>query len=224
MGISRLVGSDALLQKVTFGTPETTGTPDAKKWYKIELKTGDTVFPTGFGVGDFIQGEMCVTLAEFSATNSASEATFATVQDARSFTIELSKDEIDVTVLADGNKKYRAGKQDFSGTVEGITIIDEAKKANSIMNRFFRTVTGTNNQGTGDTVLNPLSTGDYYIRGLLQKDDTVGETEVFFFAQIELFGYSLGASMDGAQEWSSGLRLVGADPLIYFVDSVKAST
>ena len=48
---------------------------------------------------------------------------------ARSFTVELSKDEIDVTVLADGNKKYRAGKQDFSGTVEGITILSEAKKS-----------------------------------------------------------------------------------------------
>lgn len=224
MAIERLVGSDALLQKVTFGTLLETGSPAAKTWYKIEVKTGDTVFPAGFGVGDFIQGEMCEASATFSATNSVKEATFDTVLDARSFTVELSKDEIDVTVLADGNKKYRAGKQDFSGTVEGITILSEAKKANSIMNRFFRTVTGTNNQGTGTTVLNPLSTGDYYIRGLLQKDDTVGETEVFFFAQIELFGYSLGASMDGAQEWSSGLRLVGADPLIYFVESVKAST
>lgn len=222
MAIDRLIGSDAELQKVAFGTPLVTGTAVDSSWYKIVKSEGDgSVFPVGFTVGMLIQGSMVV--AAFDADNTASLATFTTVLDASSFTVELSKDEVEVTVLADTVKKYRAGKSDFSGTIEGITFISEARKVGSIMNRFFATVDGLNSQGTGTGVLSAIDNSDYYIRGLLQADDTVGETLTFLVAQVELFGFSVGAAQGDVQSWSSGMRVIGAEPLVYFMDNTAST-
>lgn len=218
MAIDRLIGSDARLEQAFFATPLTSGSASKDAWYRIEKKTGDTVFPKGFKVGDVISGELIA--GDFSATNSGALASFTTIAEVTSFNIEVSKDETEVTTLADLNKQFRAGKQDFSGTVEGITIISEARKKNSIMNRFFRIVDGVNNKGTGTAVMHDIVPANMYIRGLLQSDENIGETMAFFFARVELFGYGLGASVGDAQNWSSGMRLSGSDPIIYFVDMV----
>lgn len=220
MAIDRLVGSDAELRRATFGPTLVTGSATKGAWYKIVLKTGDTVFPAGYKNGDLIQGQASMT---FSATNSAQLVTFTTVQDASSFSIELSADEIEVTVLADETKHYRRGKVDFSGTVEGITLISEAKKAGSILNRFLRTVVGDTAGNTAAT-LNEVDKSDYFIQGMLQKDDSAGETQAFIIAQVELFGYSLGAAVGDAQTWSSGIRVIGPDPVVYFMEVETPTT
>jgi len=211
---SRLVGSDASLAKATFATPLVTGTATAGAFYKIVVKTGDTVFPAGYAVGDLWQGDG---VATFSATNSGALATFTTVADCSSFDMQFSADEIEVTVLTDGVKKYRKGKTDLSGTVRGINIISEMKKAGSILNRFLRVVVG-DKLSVADAVLNNVDESSFYIKAMLQDDEvTTGEEAVFLFGEIELFGYSLGADMGSAQEWESGLRFINGDPMVYIV-------
>jgi hypothetical protein len=191
-----------------------TGTATAGAWYKIAVKDGTTVFPDGYGVGDLWQGDGTAT---FSATNSAALATFATVMDASSFDFQFSSDEIEVTVLVDGVKKYRKGKTDLSGTVRGLNLISEMKKPGSILNKFLRVVTG-DSLSVADSVLNPVDNSSYYMRAMLQDDTaTSGEDHVFLFGEIELFGYSLGADMGSAQEWESGVRFIGADPIVYVI-------
>lgn len=220
MAINRLVGSDAELEKCTLGTPLVTGSAVKGSWYKIVAIDGTTVFPAGYEVGDLIQGQASMT---FSTTNSASLATFTLVQDCSSFSFEVAADEIEVTVLADDIKKYRSGKKDFSGTIEGITFISVIKTAGSILNRFLRVVTG-DTAGNAAAVLNIVDGSDYYIRALLQDDETVGETLVFLFGQVELFNYNLGASVGDAQTWSSGVRMIGADPIVYVMDCETPTT
>lgn len=220
MAKDRLVGSDATLEKATFGSPLTSGTATLGAWYKIVLKTGDTVFPAGYVAGDLWQGDG---VATFSATNSASLATFTTVMDCSSFSFELAADAIEVTVLADDVKKYRKGKTDMTGTIEGITFVSEIRKAGSILNRFLRVVTG-DTAGNDTPVLNQVDGSDFYIRGLLQDDDAIGESLVFVVGQVELYGYNLGAAAGDAQTWSSEARFIGADPIVYVMDSEAAST
>jgi hypothetical protein len=212
--LDKLVGSDASLAKASFAAPLTTGTAVAGAWYKIAIKTGDTVFPAGYVVGDLWQGDGTVT---FSATNSGALATFTTVADCSSFDMQFSADEIEVTVLVDGVKKYRKGKTDLSGTVRGINMVSEMKKAGSLLNRFLRVVTG-DKLSIADSVMNTVAGDSYYIKAMLQDDDvTTGEDAVFLFGEVELFGYSLGADMGSAQEWESGMRFIGADPIVYVI-------
>lgn len=220
MAIERLVGADSTIEKASFGTTIVTGTATKGAWYKIVLKTGDTVFPAGYIAGDLIQGDGVMT---FSATNTAQLATFTLVQDASSWSSEFSKDEIEVTVLADKVKKYRAGKSDATGTLEGINFISELKKVGGLANRFLRIVNG-DTVGNSTAILSEVDNSDYYFRGLLQNDDAIGETVTFLFGKIELFNWSAGAAVGDAQSWSSSFRFIGNDPILYLMDSETPST
>ncbi len=218
--IEKLIGADASLERATFGAPLATGSAQNGKWYKIVAKSGDTVFPAGYIVGDLIQGDALMT---FSATNSASLATFESVADCSSFSFDISSDEIEVSVLLDSVKKYRKGRSDMSGTISGINFISIMKQSGSILNRFLRVVSG-DSQSIIPAVMNNVDNSAYYIRALLQDDvTTVGESQVFLFGQVELFGYKLGADVGSAQTWESGCRFNGNDPIVYIMEN-KAAT
>lgn len=217
MAIERLVGSDALLTTCSFGTPLDDGTATKGKLYKIVAKSGTTVFPAGYEVGDFWIGDGTAT---FSETNSASVATDTTVAEVSSFSFDISADEIEVTVLADDQKKYRTGKKDVSGSIEGITFVTSLADGTSIANRFFKIV---NYDGKGSSTLNPVDTGDLFIKAYLQKDDSEGETLVYMLAQVQLTSYNLGASVADAQSFTANVRLIGNDAVI-FTEKVPVST
>jgi len=209
----RLIGADASLYKMTFGSALATGTMTSGSWYKIAAISGTTVFAAGYTVGDLFLGNG----GTLSATNSAALATSTIVADCNGFEMAFSRDEIEVTVLADDVKKYRAGKADLSGTVNGINFISEMKKPNSIANRFFKTVSAT---AANVSTLSLVDGSALYGQFFIQDDTTTsGETQAFLFGQIELFGYNLGAAIGDAQSWSSGLRFNGNDPIMYFKDN-----
>ena len=209
MAIERLVGSDALLTTCSFGTPVTTGKSTKGTLYKIVAKSGNTVFPDGYEVGDFWIGDGTAT---FSETNSASVATASTVAEVSSFSFDISADEIEVTVLADDQKKYRIGKKDISGSIEGITFVSSLANGTSIANRFFKIV---NYDGEGNSTLNPVNTDELFIKAYLQKDGSEGETLVYMLAQIQLTSYNLGASVADAQSFTANVRLIGNDAVIF---------
>lgn len=217
MAIERLVGSDALLTTCSFGKPVETGTATKGTLYKIVAKSGNTVFPDGYIVGDFWIGDGTAT---FTETNSASVVTEATVAEVSSFSFDISADEIEVTVLADDQKKYRTGKKDVSGSIEGITFVTSLANGTSLANRFFKIV---NYDGEGESTLNPVNTGDLFIKAYLQKDDSEGETLVYLLAQIQLTSYNLGAAVADAQSFTANVRLIGNDAVI-FTEKVPVST
>ena len=209
----RLIGADATFYKGTAAaTATTSGTMIEGAIYKIATISGTTVFPTGFEVGYYFLGDSTKTL---SAGNSAYLVTTEEAADVTEFSIEFSADEVEVTTLPDDVKKYRRGKTDLSGSVSGINFVSEMKKAGSVANRFLRTVTVTSGYGSASMNLvdGTQLVGVFY----LQKDKTTpAETSAILIAEIELFGYNLGASTGDAQDWESGLRVIGPDPILFF--------
>lgn len=206
MAIDRLIGSDALLTKLSFGSTLTSGTAAKGSLYKIVAKSGDAVFPAGFEVGGFWIGDGTAT---FSDTNSASLATATTVAEVSSFSFDISADEIEVTVLNDDQKKYRIGKKDVSGSIEGITFVTSLANGTSLANRFFPLV---NYDGkTGVSTRHEVETSDLFIKAYLQKDNSKGETLVYALAQIQITSYNLGAAVADAQSFTANVRLIGRD-------------
>jgi len=206
MAIDRLIGSDALLTTLSFGSTLTSGKATKGKLYQIVAKSGDTVFPAGFEVGGFWIGDGTV---EFSETNSAKLATATTVAEVSSFSFDISADEIEVTVLNDDQKKYRIGKKDVSGSIEGITFVTSLANGTSLANRFFPLV--NYNGTTGASTRHEVETGDLFIKAYLQKDDSKGETLVYALAQIQITSYNLGAAVADAQSFTANVRLIGRD-------------
>ena len=76
-----------------------------------------------------------------------------------------------VTVLQDDQKKYRIGKKDVSGSIEGITFVTSLANGTSLANRFFKIV---NVDDTYDSTINAVATGDLFIKAYLQKDNSEG--------------------------------------------------
>lgn len=208
--IDRLIGADASLYKASFGATLNSGTMTSGSWYKIATISGTGTFPAGYQAGDLFLGNG----QTLNAGNTAALATFEVISDCNSFDFAFSSDEVEVTTLVDSVKKYRKGKTDLTGTIRGINIISEMKKAGSILNRFLRTVSATaGNVSTLSTVDN----SSFYIQAYLQDDTTTaGETHAFLFGQVELFGYNLGAAIGDAQSYESGVRFNGNDPIVYF--------
>ncbi len=211
--IDRLIGSDGSLYTASFGTALATGTATSGSWYKIATVSGVATFPAGYEVGDLVLGNG----QTFNAGNTAALATFTSVADCTSFSFDVSADEVEVTVLGDSVKKFRKGKSDFSGTIEGINFISEMRKASSFINRFIRTVVATS---ANVATLQPKSTAALYGKFFLNDSTASGETQVFLFGQIEIFGAKLGAAVGDVQSYSSGVRFTGdADPMLYFLDN-----
>jgi hypothetical protein len=209
MAISRLIGSDGELWAYTFGTPLVTGAATEGAEYKIVKIDGTTVFPAGYKVGDLWVAPS--TPPTFSATNSAALATPALVGEITSFKFDFSKDAVEVTTLADSTKQYRAGKSDVTGTIEGITFVDALANGTSLANQFVRIVSISS---TGTQTFYDLGSSSLWVKCFLQKEDSSGESQIWFAAQVSLLGYSFGAASGDAQSWSSDTRLL-SDPLIF---------
>jgi hypothetical protein len=209
MAINRLVGADASLYTMAFAAPQVSGTLTSGQWYRIATISG-AVFPVGYEVGDLILGNGSYTA---SSGNQVQLATPTLLADVNSFELSFSKDEIEVTTLADQTKKYRSGKTDLSGTINGINFISEMNRAGSIANRFFKIATIS---GVSSQPMKALSIADLYGQFYIQDDESSGETSAFLFGEIELFGYNLGAAVADAQSWSSAVRFTNRDPIMYF--------
>lgn len=206
----RLIGADASLYKMTFGSTLASGTMTSGSWYKIVSISGTGTFASGYTAGDLFLGRG----QPLNAGNTAQLATPVLMSDVSSFSLEFSRDEIEVTTLADDIKKYRAGKSDLSGTIEGINFVSEMNQAGSVANRFLRVVSAT---ADNTATLNAVDESPLYGQFYIQDDTTTsGETSAFIFGQIELYGWSAGAAVGDAQSWSSGVRFNGSDPMLYF--------
>jgi hypothetical protein len=108
--------------------------------------------------------------------------------------------------------KYRPGKTDLGGSIEGITFVEGLADGTSILNRFLQIV---NTTSANVSTLNLVDTSAYYIKAFLQKDNSAGETVVYLAGQIELYGYNLGAAMSDAQSFTSSIKFIGNDPMVY---------
>ena len=208
----KLIGSDATLFRSTaIGAALNSGVMLAGSFYRIATISGTAIFPTGYAIGDIVVGDAGKTL---NAGNTAQLLTMTEMLDINEFSFSFKAAEIDVTVLSDAASKYRKGKTDISGSIKGINTISVMKTTGSALNRFMRIV---NLSATYSGALSAVDGSDLIGVFYLQKDaSTTGETAAYMVAQIELYGYNLGAAVANAQSFDSGIRLIGPDPIVYF--------
>lgn len=138
-----------------------------------------------------------------------------TMSDVQSFTFEFSVDEIETTTLADEYKVYNLGKTDMTGTIEGVFEKGTTDVAGGIMNKFVRVV---RQAAAGTVTVTAVDDSPIFVMAFIDANTTAGETEGFFFAQVQLLGANLGASQSDKQSWSSSVRLAPGvyTPTLYF--------
>jgi hypothetical protein len=212
MARERLSGNYGKLVTVELSDAATTD-PVPEGWHKISsLAVSQSSFHESLQVGDLIWSDG--TLANGDG-NEYQTFTETDQTDVTNFSFEMSKEEIDVTTLTDDVKKYVAGKNDITGSIEGNFTLGTSDNAGWIINNFLRVV--EQQDGITSVVVKAIDDSDLYLKGVLQKDTSSGEKETFVWAKITLTGSSLGAQMDEAQTFSGSFRVAGGDeePALY---------
>lgn len=209
MAKENLIGSDGKLVTVTYGDAITgpSGTIAADGWHEITgIAESSSDLPANSYVGMLVWLEEDDTLASGDSVKPLVEKEQG---DVTSFNLEISKPEIDVTTLSDGTRRYRSGKIDMTGQLEGITTLGATDATGWVMNNFLKMV---KQASVGTVTVTNVDDAPIYLKGVLQKDVSAGEKESFFWAKVNLLGTSLGASGEDAQNFSSNFRIAPGDP------------
>jgi hypothetical protein len=204
----KFVGDDGLVQKATFGAVVNGdgATPLATGLYLVLAKAAVSNFPpntvgTAIAVGDFLLVDAGVAITPAIGDNVVT-VVVEDLCDISSFTIPFTKDEIDVTTLCDTIKKYRSGKADMNGTMNGIFTAGISDEVDGFLRQFIRIA-----KQDGSTSFDSYSQQDSILLGIfyINKNSNIAD-RMAIIAPFTLFGYSLGGEMGSAQSFKSGFR------------------
>lgn len=219
--IERLIGSDGKLVTVELGTAldgDDTNTLDelaggdadsgeGAGWYSVEsIADSESALPSELSVGELFWDDGTLVLNTDDSVKPLEETEKS---DITGFSIEVSKAEIDVTTISDDTKRYRAGKTDMTGSLDGITEIEVTDAKGYLLNNFIKIIQQASD---GTVTVNDIDSSPIYLKGVLQKDTTSGEKEAFVWAKISILSTSLGAGGEEAQSFSGNFRIAPGDP------------
>lgn len=208
----RLIGDDGSLVRGSLADSAEATTFAADSWYKIKAKAAsDSVFGD-LSVNDFVR------FPEEVTAESGDEAyllTTSTLVDLSGWSLDLTGDEVEVTVLSDSFKKYRKGKLDANGTASFVFIKGETDSANNLANYFFDNAV-ISGYGSSGITFTAKQTSTLYLVGYLDDTTTSGEAMLATVLEVEFFNFSLPMNMSEAVNMEVPFRLIGdTDPILY---------
>lgn len=205
----KLVGDDGFLQLATFGTeiPGDGATPLPVGTYLITKVAGTSAFPApALGGSAAAEGDIITIVTGDSVTPAVDDdvvtLTLADKCDVSDWTMEFSKEEIEVTTLCDAVKKYRAGKADMTGTFNGVFLTGTTDGEDGPLRQFIRIV-----KQDGDTSYDSFDQQEAILLAFFYvNNDTASTDKMWVAAAIQLYGESLGGEIGSAQTFSSPFR------------------
>lgn len=222
MANKRLIGDDGALVSLDFlngTTTQVTGDTEViaeGKWVQIVSKASASSAFGGLLVGEFYYAPAEVT-PHFVAggdTDAWKVATVSNLVDLSGWSLELSGDEVEVTVMQDTYKKYRKGKLDAKGTSSFVFIKGVTDQALGLANYFFKEASIS--AAGAVTAVNARLDTPLYLIGYMDDTATAGETMLATVFQVEFFNFSLPENSSQAVKMDVPFRLVGdTDPILY---------
>jgi len=205
------------------GSPSTTSIPITTNTSVI-VPAGTQIFVGsrmgGLSVGEFVYNDLATDL-DLTPTDGAATGTedkiqpltLTTLLDLSGWSLEMSADEVDVTVLGDTVKKYRKGKQDANGQMEFIFMKGETDLAGNLAN-YFMPISTVNVNGTVE--YSARKTTPLYVLGYLDESAVTGEYTMAMLFQVEFMSFALPMNDSQAVKVSPKFRLSGSvNPTIY---------
>jgi hypothetical protein len=211
----KLIGDDGTVFDTELGT-EASGdgaTPLAEGLYIITAVGGTSGWPgtsgasgaAQVGVGRIIEVRATDTAITPEADDKYVPLTVSELCDLSAWSLSFTSDEIEITGFCDDIKKYRAGKDDAQGTMNGIFRLGTTDKTDGLKlaNSFIDIL----RQDGGDTVdVYEKAKGPKIVRLVLNKKFDIGDY-MSVITPLELFGFNLGAEQGAnAQSFDSSFR------------------
>jgi len=206
----RLIGDDGRLARGSLAAIAEDTTFEEDSWYLITAKAAAASKFGDLVVGDFFYAPCDV---DATADDEAKLLTLSSMVDLSGWSLELTGDEVEVTVLNDKFKKYRKGKLDANGSASFVFIKGETDTADNLANYYFDIVTIS---ATGTIVVSSKLTDSLYIVGYLCEETAAGDVTLATVMQVEFFNFSLPMNSSEAVNMDVPFRLVGdTDPVLY---------
>lgn len=179
--------------------------------YLITAMGSPSFFPEGLKVGEIYPADGSEVL---EPGDKARRILLEESADITGWKLDMSQEQVDVTRLKDRYKKFRPGKRDANGTMNMIFTLGVTDREGGLVNRMMKTVVKKDNAVT----INDVDGKPLYFVGYTRKTDVPGETELFVFGQIYLYGVSFGGQSSQAQSFDCSFKLTGIDPVFYSVE------
>lgn len=204
----KFVGDDGLVQKATFGAVVNGdgATPLPTGLYLVLAVAAVSGFPPNtvgadIAVGDFLLVDAGVAIVP-QVGDVVVTVTVEDLCDISSFTIPFEKASIDVTTLCDTIKKYRSGKADMNGSMNGIFTAGISDEADGFLRQFIRIA-----KQDGSTSFDSYAQQDSILLGIfyINANSNIAD-RMAIIAPFILFGYSVGGEMGSAQSFKSSFR------------------
>lgn len=213
----RLIGDDGKLVRCAIAAVATSGSL-TEGWWKISAKaTSSSAFDAVAGdgdleIGDFFYAPAAVTL---TANDAAYAITTYDMGDLSGWSLELSADEVETTVLIDTYKKYRKGKLDANGSATFTFIRGTTDNITDGLSKyFFKTATISAAGVVTDVTLR--SDDSLYLIGYIDNEQAAGDSFLATMLQVEFFNFSFPMNSSEAVQFEVPFRLVGdTDPILY---------
>jgi hypothetical protein len=203
MALDKLIGNDGKFATVALGSPIiAAATLVDGEYYSVIAVDDSTALPTGVSA-------LSVFMADGTETLVGDDSVYHLKQsdscDITSWSLDNSLAEIDVSTLCDTENKYRAGRGDNTGSIEGIYTVGTTDVVAGMLNRF--SIISSQAEAGGAVTETAINNDPMYVMLYLQKDDTAGETVEFYLAPITLLGFNNGITGTDAQSFSSSFRI-----------------
>jgi hypothetical protein len=209
----RIIGEDGKLTKGSLGATVVATTGDAipiaaNKFVKIITKAS-----TGSIFGNLPVGAFYISPIEMDGHYVGANDLDSSMYDLTGWSLEISSDEIETTVLLDNFKKYRKGKKDANGSASFVYIKGTTDASDGLLNQFFQIAEIS---ATGVVTFNDINTDPVYIIGYVDSPSTAGYIREVTIMQVEFFNFALPMNMGEAMNIETPFRLVGdSDPIFY---------
>ena len=167
-------------------------------WYLVTAVDASSAFGANALPGYLIRGDGVITLV---GDDTAKPLTLTELCDIQDWSLEFSKDEIEVTSLCDDQKVFLPGKSDVSGSANGVFKIGTTDLDDGIQNAFVDIVRAS---GTYDIDL--INDSIVYVQLETQGLTTAGETQQFYFAPITFSTFGQGAVVGEKQGFTSAFK------------------
>lgn len=204
----RLIGEDGRLTRGSLGETPITNLV-AGNWYLVTDKDDVASQFGDLEIDDFYYAPVDIALA---GDDECLLLTLADMVDLSGWSLDLTADEIEVTVLRDSFKKYRKGKLDANGSASFVFIKGETDQPDALANYYFDVAEIAED---GTVTFSQKKTTTLYLVGYL-ADEGEGEVTLATVMQVEFFNFSLPMNMGDAVKMDIPFRLIGdTNPVLY---------
>lgn len=193
-------------------------TPLAAGWYLVNAKATSSALPSGTTLKvPFYTSETTGHIVTPAIGDKVYPITFTCRADCQGVNLDLTKDELESTVLCSEVKTYLAGRVDASGSFNGVTTVGVSE---DLAGKFFDSVV---QETDGTQTMTSINNEPIFLQISTNKASIAGESIEFYLFPAILLSFTAGADNGAIQTFETNFRITQHDEVAPVFFELKQS-